>query len=452
MSSQKHVGLLISSGPEVRAFIHSGLAGRLAEAYEVTVLTRFPSSAAFQDLHGIRVATIPEAEMQPTVQRVRGWARGAHAHWLRQNGMERWRHYLPESNGHDPNRQRVLARIAGHAGVVRLFSAIERCYGRACGNDPHWTAAYRDMCFDGIVTGGFSSSTLLPALQTARNTGIKTFVLTNSWKDVYVTSHVPVTPTRLGVWNERTADFVSAVNPHLKKDEIVVVGSLHLEKFLRPERVMSREAFCQLQGLDPRRPYICYTAASPRAVRNEECVLDALAAAIEAGILPTQIQLLLRLNPMEDGSRFAGLTQHRRCVVVQKPRWEWNEQADWCCPFPEDGEMWLATAFHAEMNISVASTVTLEFAALGRPVVNVCFDLPGDLSQSLSARRFWDAEFYNETRESGFAVPAFSVQEMISLTRECLEKSTRPGEPTQKVFAFPPVDEALRHILAGLSE
>ena len=62
--------------------------------------------------------------------------------------------------------------------------------------------------------------------------------------------------------------------------------------------------------------------------------------------------------------------------MIQKPMWEWDPANDWNCPLAEDSEMWVGTVLHAALNVSIPSTVTLEFAGPGKPVVNVCFDLP----------------------------------------------------------------------------
>ena len=58
-------------------------------------------------------------------------------------------------------------------------------------------------------------------------------------------------------------------------------------------------------GLTPNRAFICYTAASPNAVRNEELIIAELLKAIKDGKILGNPQLLLRLNPMESGERFS---------------------------------------------------------------------------------------------------------------------------------------------------
>ena len=81
-----------------------------------------------------------------------------------------------------------------------------------------------------------------------------------------------------------------------------VGAPLQLDHFLNVRKVMNREEFCDKAGIDPSRPYISYTAASPAAVEHEELAVEALAKAICDGVLPRYAQILLRLNPMEGGA------------------------------------------------------------------------------------------------------------------------------------------------------
>jgi hypothetical protein len=204
---------------------------------------------------------------------------------------------------------------------------------------------------------------------------------------------------------------------------------------------MNRAEFGRKAGIDPARPFISYTAASPAAVEHEELVVEALAKA-----LGCETQILLRLNPMEDGSRFAALPAKYPFVVIQKPMWEWDPANDWNCPLAEDSEMWVATAFHAGLNVSVPSTVTMEFASLQKTVVNVCFDLPQPLPTERSCRRFWDAPFYAEARRSLGVEGAFSVDDLVSRVSKALKKVESGELIVESHGQTSPVANALRLI------
>lgn len=446
------VAFLVAYGPEVRAFIHSGLINAVAKNHEVSIIARMRKPSVFSSLNGIPVIEMPAPTETHCLERLRNSARQSKICWLEGQGRTKWRHYLPSKPKQKSLASRLVGRAFGTSRGARTVGALERFAGRYLGSCASWKECLENSRVDCLVTSGFSDAMIAPALQTAANLGIKTLILTNSWKDVYVSPHIPVSPTRLVVWNKIARQDLLSANPNLKPETLSVGPPLQLDPFLSLPNRMSRQEFGGKTGIDPSRPFLSYTAASPAAVEREELVLESLAKAILDEGLPRHTQILLRLNPMEDGSRFAALPAKYPFVVIQKPMWEWDPAKDWNCPLAEDFEMWLATAFHAALNVSVPSTVTLEFACLQKPVVNVCFDLPKALPVERSCRRFWDASFYAEARERAGVEGAFSMDELVSRVSKAL-KGVETGELRVERFGeTSPVANALRLIEDVLSE
>jgi hypothetical protein len=452
--SRHHIAILLAFGPEVRAFVHSGLAKALARTHRVTLIAAHPGSRAFEPLDDLPVIGMPLSQESGLLQRVRYWSEVLHEEWLRSRQRQRWRHYLAQTNSVPPGgaTSRMLARAVGaRHWVTGLAHGAERWCGTHWGTQPEWRGLYEAEGIDSVLTASYSSQRTLPALQTAANLGLKTVVVTNSWKAVYSKPYVPVVPDCLALWSASAAADLESVNPHVPPEKIAVCGSLHLERFLHPGAIMDRAVLCAKLGLDAARPFICYTAAAPAAVRNEEYIVQALLRAIESIRLPGRPQVLLRLNPMEDGARFRALAERYRDLRVQKPVWEWDPHQDWCCALPQDSDLWLATVCHSALNVSIASTVTLEFGAVGRPVVNVCFDLPEAQPAAASNRRFWEADFYREIRESGVAVPAFSEAQLLAHVSDALRSGAGSAAPSAPVFHREPVRAALNLIDSALS-
>lgn len=452
---RRSIAILCAYGPEVRAFLHSGLAGELSRRHEVAVITVRPESGAFRGLDGLPVLRMPTSCECTLLQHVRYWSDVLHEEWMRTRRGQRWRHYLPRENGLSGNggRFRRIARAVAHwESAAAAAHVVEGWCGRRWGTHKEWRQLFQGAGIECVLCCSYASQRTLPALQTAANLGLTTVVVPNSWKDVYSKPYVPLVPDRLAVWSEDVARDLRSVNPHVGPERIAVCGSLHLERFIEPGAVMDRVAFCARFGLDAARPFICYTAAAPAAVRNEECVVEALLRAVESGRVAGQPQVLLRLNPMEGGGRFGGLVRRHADLRLQKPLWEWDAERDWCCALPEDSDLWVATACHAAVNVSIPSTVTLEFTALGRPVVNVCFDLPEEQPAAASNRRFWDAEFYREIRESGLAAAAFTEGELVERISEALLRTGHGTGSSRAARAQPrPVQAVVTVIESALA-
>jgi hypothetical protein len=107
-------------------------------------------------------------------------------------------------------------------------------------------------------------------------------------------------------------------------------------------------------------------------------------------------------------------------VHIQNPDWEWDPTSAWNCPSEQDLRVWVSTVLYSNLNVSVSSSVTLEYAVLGKPVVNICFDLPSQLPTDQSNRRFWDAPFYEEIRQKQLAIPVMKADELKPTLQEVL--------------------------------
>lgn len=410
----KHLGIIIAFGPEVRGFVHSGLISNIAQKYRITIITAKPESASLYGINGsVDIIQLPENQEHSLLRKWRQRAALVHTLWLEKLGFEKWHHYLNDRKPHKSLKQFILFSIS-QRWTAHFLGRFEAKLAKIIGNNRSWSKLYHDLGIDAVLTSSYASERTLPALATAVNMGLKTFVVTNSWKDIHVKPHLPLQPTRLMVWNQGNAALFVKFNPWMKIESLQITGSLHLGPFLNEKNILSQEDFCQKTGLSPNRPYICYSAAAPHAVQEEEGVVAAILEAIKNGKLPRTTQMLLRFNPMEDGSRFEYLrSSYPEELVIQKPQWEWLPELDWCCALPDDVRLWVSTVHYARVNVSIPSTVTLEFAALKKPVLNVCFDMsPQEPEQS--NLRFWNGDFYQEIKSMDIAKPCFSEEELLT--------------------------------------
>jgi len=420
------VAFLFAYGPEVRAFLHSGLVERVAMRNRVLLIS-------LEDLS--EYGPIPEQAQQEVLMisaverklmgKMRSLVLGSQTRLLKERGRGRWAHYLKwaesapsrSSRGEKPHNL-VGARLMYRAGVV-----AEKSLARFIGSHPFVRELYRKWNVRMIVASSYFSPRTLPFLQTARNTRRGIVVITNSWKDVYTTTHVPAMAARIVLNSTRAASDLLDVNPHLHASRLSVCPSLHLEPLFH-NPATSRDEFCSSIGLDPMRPIICYSTASPQATKGEEATVGFLAEAISSGWIDGSPQLLIRLNPMEDKpGRFIDRLSDFSFVRFQRPKWSWEPSRDWCAAYKEDVLLWRDTIAHSKINVSIPSTVTLEFLMERKPVVNVAFDFPKPLAAAVSVRRFWNAEFYRPLVRHPSVHPAFSPEELVAQIQQALKRA-----------------------------
>lgn len=430
----KHIGILVAYGPEVRLFLHSGLLRKLAEKYKVSIITPYPLSKAFtvlQERDDIQIIRMPLQQESALLRRLRRQVAKLHNGWLESLGRKKWQHALPSSPSiSSKDVRRFLPESTVMKILVKYASATERLVARGIGTDQNWHLLLKKLQISGLIAASHTGSKVIPALQTAYNIKVKTVIIHNSWKDTFVNAHLPISPSAVLVWDQNSASLLQQMNPWCKETLIKPVGSLLLEFFHDPSTVLSKGDFYAKTGLDKNRPYICYTAASPLATQHEERIIQFLAKAIAENKITGSPQLLLRLNPMEDGNRFRQFLNSSD-VIIQKPLWEWIPDKDWCCPLLDDQKMWISTIFHSSLNISLPSTVTLEFASLERQVINVCFDPEAQERSEISNKRFWNAEHYTLVRVNEMAQPAYSWSQLLDLTNKALAE---PDNKQQSIF------------------
>jgi hypothetical protein len=334
----------------------------------VAVVTATPESQAFAGLSAPPLP-LPCAAEGPAMLRIRAWGRG-----LRR-------------------RAPALSSIALRA---------ERAAGRLIGGGT-WTRFFREHSIDAVVTASATGGRTLPALQAAANLGLPSAVLLNSWKDLHGRGAPPAPVSALGVVTPAELAQASACGA-----PAAVYGSLH-QAAVRRGPAMSRGDFCQALGLDPRRPILCYATAMNDP--EEAGRLDWLAG--ELPRLATAPQLVVRANPMCAGLDLYEALERRPGVAVQRPRWEWSRERDWCCPLPEDLPWWRATLEHSAAALTLPSTIALDFSAWGKPTVNIAWG-PG--------RAPWRAESYSAIRRNpgalGAESPGHALDRIEALLRE----------------------------------
>ena len=417
----RRVLIVLENGPDIRQFVHSGLAADLArEAETAWALGHRASAGQLPEGHE-RVAL---SEIVPALPRTlklmsRLAERACNAREEHRSGQAGWVNFLDtlRSRRTSPMKQRLDALLA-RPPVHRALVALEQGLCRGCPLPARPRARLNALKPDTIVLSGHATAAACGLLWLAGRSGVRTVVMQNSWKDAYARPHVAVAPDLFIVPSAEAADLLVRANPSLTA-EILVRDTLHTTQLAEPSSILPRGPFCARHGLDPARPIICLSAAAPNAVHGEPEIVSALVSGLE-----DTPQILIRLNPMEDDpARWADLAR-RPDIVLQTPDWDYVADEKWSAPRLEDASVWASTIAHSAFNISVPSTVTRDFLLFEKPVINICFDGRPPASAKESTRRYWDAPFYEPYRDCPAITPAFSIEDLVEVTRQHLARAT----------------------------
>ncbi|HYE84726.1 MAG TPA: CDP-glycerol glycerophosphotransferase family protein, partial [Vicinamibacterales bacterium] len=306
---------------------------------------------------------------------------------------------LVEPFTHNGSRYAVVDRLVSHAEMERLFDQ----------HPPKLIVAANP----GLV---FSE---VPLLRTARRRGVFSMAIDPSW-DNFTNKLVPVRHVdRLVVWNDIMKTQAMQLHGY-RADAIRVAGAPQFDPHFRPHSRTPRDEFFRRIGADPSRQLIALTTTPRSLYRHHDHVLGALAAAIQQGPLQGA-QILVRLHPRDEVDayrEFTGLAD----VIIEKPFRDTVTVADGLAidVMPEHQRHLGDTLCYADVVVNVASTIAIEACIFDTPVVNICFDGPGDTPYVQSARRYYSFTHYvNVTARNAVRV-AQSPDEMVSMVARYL--------------------------------
>lgn len=266
-------------------------------------------------------------------------------------------------------------------------------------------------------------------MEAANSAGLTTAVMIRSRDNLAAKiQHLPEAAAYL-VWSEVTRGFLHRIYPEISAERVHVTGSPQFDRHLDPAYRLGREEFFRRVGLDPGRPLVVYTCATPGLIPHEIDIVQALADAVAAGKLRrghTRAQLLVRGHPRGFGSSVPLLRQPRQDVVVFPPPGTAEYRSDAheaqvVRLILKDEPVHLATLAYQDVQVNVSGTMTVDSAILDKPVVNIYFDLPAGVPAGLSVRRFYQRSDYRPIVDSGGVRLAHSLQQCVELINQYLD-------------------------------
>ena len=184
------------------------------------------------------------------------------------------------------------------------------------------------------------------------------------------------------IWSQTQKEQLGQFYPASRKGPAYVIGAPQFDVFRREDFYMDRATFCTQYDLDPELPIILHAIGSPNFFREEHGSLE-LARRVAAGDYGN-VQLLVRPHPIHDKAElsemfapFAPKVVLQQTARVEIPLYR-RLQTD------ADVVNWINTFRHADVLVNTVSTVAIDAALFGKPVINMNFDPePGQPNQQL---------------------------------------------------------------------
>ena len=259
----------------------------------------------------------------------------------------------------------------------------------------------------------------VPLLRTARRRGVLSMAIDPSW-DNFTNKLIPVRQVdRLVVWNDIMKAQAMELHGY-RADAIRVAGAQQFDPHFRAQSRTPRDEFFRKIGADPARKLIALTTTPRSLYSHHDHVLRSLVPAIQGGAL-AGAQILVRLHPRDEVDAYREF-MHTPGVIIEKPFRDTVKVADGLAidVMPEHQRHLGDTMCYADAVVNVASTIAIEACIFDTPVVNICFDGPGETPYVKSARRYYSFTHYVNITSRNAVRVAQSPDEMVTMVARYL--------------------------------
>ncbi len=418
--------VLMPLGSEVRQFGHSGLLSRLLDAgWRVVCVAKIIDDDLREQLDSrVELVDFPCGRLSASPARLSSLLDRAHALCRQRQGASTWA-YVPLKPGNW--RQAAYFKLEGALAAMLSYTpplfALSRMIERRLLRNmrvPGWQARFVGDRPSVLLVNVPRGGSVEPALVAAAQAHIPTVVLFHTWKDPDAIGRLTHYFDIVGVWNARMRQAVIEQNAGLPQGRVRLIGCGHFDGIGQAPGPSQKELREHL-GLNSQDSLLLFIASAPWVVPEEERYIEILWAAARKGVLPSDLQIVVRLNPMDATARLE--QSLRNCwpgVKVLRPDWRWDAKRNWCFQRKADFTLYTALLRHSSVCVGVPSTVAVECALADLPMVNIGFDLPGPPCLNGSVEAFWNAPFYANVRRCGAAILARSPEDLVAAVRDCL--------------------------------
>jgi hypothetical protein len=282
-----------------------------------------------------------------------------------------WKHHSLQATA------RVIGRVAASVGGGNLLARWHAAVVGQTADVEHYRTLLRRIKPDVLFCSHQRPPVILPPVLAARSLGIPTASFIFSWDNLTSKGRIAAPFDHYLVWSDLMRDELLRYYQHVPADRVHVVGTPQFDPYGDDSLLWSREEFCSRFGMDPRRQIICYSGGDDSISPEDPQHVSLLMDAVRSGAIHGCPQVLLRPAPVDDGTRYAEVRQRFPELVYAQPEWVHTVARRWdmVIPTANDVQFLANLTRHADLNINVASTMTLDFAARDRPVVNIAFDV-----------------------------------------------------------------------------
>ncbi len=438
--------LLVPDGVGVRNFVLGDFLRQASEKGQVYALHVFPENLIATHSNGLG----SKVQWQPLVPywdkplsfTLRTALYYAQMHWADTQAM-RYNRSLPVSGSWRTRAAVRTARLVGRAAASpRGIKMIDRWHCSAVermSEVGHYRRLFEEIKPSVLFCSHQRPSIILPPVLAARSLGIPTVTFIFSWDNLTSKGRIAAPFDHYLVWSEQMRWELLHYYPDVSPEQIHIVGTPQFDPYANEKILWPRDEFFSRIGADPSRPLICYSGGDAGTCPEDPEHVRILLELIRAGRIEGNPQVLLRPMPVDDGSRYDNVRREYPELIYLQPTWLHTKPGDWSrvMPLSEDVRFLANLTHYADLNVNLASTMTLDFAIHNRPIVNIAFDVA---SPPPFGKPLWDYyyrfEHYRPVVELGAARFARSPEELAEHVNDYLTDPSLDSDNRRRLVEF----------------
>ncbi|MEK7082338.1 MAG: hypothetical protein AAB915_01510 [Patescibacteria group bacterium] len=344
--------------------------------------------------------------------------------------------------------KRVFAFLFGSSRIMHLL--IRRLAGQRR-PDAVVTRIFREVRPDVLFATDILEDADLHAIAAGRAVGCAVVGMARSWDNLGSRLVVAV-PDALAVWNQYLARMAAAVQ-HLPENIIKIVGIPHYDWYVKKDILAPRRDFLAEFGAAPEKKIILFCGIGTEYAPREAEVAEILSRAIEAGDIDGNTAIIFRPHPglSADAERISSLPHvfFDHTVATREQAGLRGEQAH-LRPSGFGGQArdmsWekesgaiarlVNSLYHADVVVSIASSITIDAVAFGKPVVCIGFDGYHQEEPAFSLAEVYrnHTHYKDLSRTGGFKI-AYSAGDLIRYINQYRADPGMDAEGRKKIFS-----------------
>lgn len=255
-------------------------------------------------------------------------------------------------------------------------------------------------------------------LREAERRDVKTVGFINTWDRVSARCILRLLPDRLAVFNDLIKEELVCYDD-VNREQIFVGGIPQYDQYfsLRPSL---REEFFRGLGLSSATKLIVYSPIGSAFSNSDWDMMDLLDRLAKGGKFGEHVAVLVRFPPNDfiDPKEL----DKRPDLLYTYPGTRFSEKrgVDWDMNFAELKYL-SDTLYHMSLLICYASSISIDAAALDRPIINLNFEIRPHEILSKSPTQFYKMEHYKKALDTGGIHLVGSEDELIELVKKYLE-------------------------------